>query len=98
MRCQLAASAVAASWRLGRWELLDQYLTVAEGAGPELLDSSERWEVRLGHLMGAVARKDPVAVDEQVRHMHLSLRETAEITPKAEAPGACKVRIITLFT
>ena len=66
MRCQLAASAVAASWRLGRWELLDRYLAVAEGAGPELLDSSDRWEVRLGQLMGAVARKEPAAVEKQV--------------------------------
>lgn len=66
MRCQLAASAVAASWRLGRWQLLERYLAAAEGAGPELLDSSDRWELRLGHLLAAVARKDPAAIENQV--------------------------------
>ena len=66
MRSQLAASAVAASWRLGRWDLLQQYLPIAESASSELLDGADRWEVRLGRLLAAVASKDSTAMGVQV--------------------------------
>jgi len=66
MRSQLAASAVAASWRLGRWDLLQQYLPIAESASSELLDGADRWEVRLGRLLAAVASKDSTALGVQV--------------------------------
>ncbi len=68
MRRQLAALGVAASWRLGRWDLLDRYLPAAEGAGPELLDGGDRWEVRLGRLLSAVSKGETAAFQEQVRH------------------------------
>ncbi|KAL3137629.1 hypothetical protein ABBQ38_004906 [Trebouxia sp. C0009 RCD-2024] len=50
---QLAASRMAAAWRLGQWDVLEGL----PGPAPEqldLLDSDERWEVRLGHMLAAV--------------------------------------------
>ena len=50
---QLAASRVAAAWRLGQWDVLE----VPAGTSPlqlDLLDSGERWEVRLGKMLAAV--------------------------------------------
>jgi FAT domain len=44
-RCQLAASGVAAAWRLGRWEQLHGYLAAANRR-LDCLDAEERWEVR----------------------------------------------------
>ncbi len=44
---------MAAAWRLGQWDVL-------EGTGShvvdhmDLLDSDERWEVRLGKMLAAV--------------------------------------------
>ena len=69
MRRQLAALGVAASWRLGRWDLLERYLPAAEAAGPELLDGGDRWEVRLGRLLSAVSKGKTAAFQVQVRHV-----------------------------
>ena len=66
VRHQLAALGVAAAWRLGRWDLLDRYLPAAQAAGPELLDSADRWEVRLGCLLSAVSKGRSAELQEQV--------------------------------
>ena len=66
MRRQLAALGVAASWRLGRWDLLERYLPAAEAAGQDLLDGGDRWEVRLGRLLSAVSKGETTAFQEQV--------------------------------
>ncbi len=50
---QLAASRVAAAWRLGKWEVLEASPTTAPGQ-LALLDSDERWEVCLGKMLAAV--------------------------------------------
>ena len=59
---QLAALGVAASWRLGRWALLEGYLDMARedaraGQAELDLDAEERWEVRLGRLLAAMHRR-----------------------------------------
>lgn len=42
---QLASLGTAAAWRLGKWELLEGYLRVAEEGSPSALDPAEGWEV-----------------------------------------------------
>ena len=68
MRRQLAALGVAASWRLGRWDLLERYLPAADAADPELLDGGDRWELRLGRLLSAVSKGETATFQEQVRN------------------------------
>lgn len=46
---QLAALGAAASWRLGKWELVEGYVQAAD-AGYTKLDTDARWEVGLGSL------------------------------------------------
>ena len=44
---------MAAAWRLGQWDVLEGL----PGPAPdqlEVLDSDERWEVRLGKMLAAV--------------------------------------------
>lgn len=41
---QLAALGAAASWRLGKWELVEGYVQAAD-AGYTQLDTDARWEV-----------------------------------------------------
>lgn len=50
---QLAASRMAAAWRLGQWEVLEGLPSPAPHQ-LDLLDSDERWEVRLGKMLAAV--------------------------------------------
>ena len=52
----LAACGVAAAWRLGQWELLDEYLARTHTSG-HLLDAGEQWEVRLGELLSGLHRR-----------------------------------------
>ena len=50
---QLAASRMAAAWRLGQWDMLEGLPSPAPHQ-LEVLDSDERWEVRLGKMLTAV--------------------------------------------
>ena len=50
---QLAASRMAAAWRLGQWDVLEGLPSPAPHQ-LDLLDSDERWEVRLGKMLTAV--------------------------------------------
>ncbi len=43
-KCQLAASGVAAAWRLGQWDALSEHLPRTQ-VGYERLDAEDRWEV-----------------------------------------------------
>lgn len=43
-KCQLAASGVAAAWRLGQWDVLSEHLPRTH-VGYERLDAEDRWEV-----------------------------------------------------
>ena len=56
---QLAASRVAAAWRLGQWEVL-------RGMVPshlDLLEGDERWEVRLGKMLSAVHSRSAKTIE-----------------------------------
>lgn len=59
---------MAAAWRLGQWDVLEGL----PGPAPEqldLLDSDERWEVRLGHMLAAVhTRSAPPATPSPSAH------------------------------
>ncbi len=55
-RRELAASGVAAAWRLGQWGLLDGYTSRASDSLVELR-SAEKWQLRLGRLLGNVQKK-----------------------------------------
>lgn len=50
---QLAATRVAAAWRLGHWDVLEG-TAVSTSDHLEVLDADERWEVRLGKMLSAV--------------------------------------------
>ena len=54
---QLAASGVAAAWRLGRWEALDSYLTQARAPAADTLDGEQRWDVRIGQVLANMHRR-----------------------------------------
>ena len=51
---QLAALGAAASWRLGKWELVEGYVQAAE-AGYSKLDTDARWEVRYAAVWVCIA-------------------------------------------
>ena len=55
-RRELAASGVAAAWRLGQWGLLEGYTSRASDSLVELR-SAEKWQLRLGRLLGNVQKK-----------------------------------------
>ncbi|KAF5825851.1 hypothetical protein DUNSADRAFT_6362 [Dunaliella salina] len=54
-RMQLAAMGVAAAWRMGRWELLQEYLSLVED-GWEVagLSQQDEWELCMGALLAAL--------------------------------------------
>ncbi len=52
-RAQLAASGVAAAWRLGRWQELGSFLEAAT-SGDAGLGEGEQWELRIGGLLAAI--------------------------------------------
>ena len=64
----LAACGAAAAWRLGQWELLDEYLAQTHTSG-HLLDAGEQWEVRLGELLSGLHRRH--APQESFLRAHL---------------------------
>ena len=47
---------MAAAWRLGQWGLLDGYTSRASDSLVELR-SAEKWQLRLGRLLGNVQKK-----------------------------------------
>ena len=49
---QVDALGVEAAWRVGDWQLLDEYVQSAEN-GNDSLDAQSQWEVQLGHLLCA---------------------------------------------
>ena len=56
---QLAASRMAAAWRLGQWDVL-------RGMAPsnlDLLEGDERWEVRLGKMLSAVHSRSAKSIE-----------------------------------
>lgn len=44
---------MAAAWRLGQWDVLEGTVALTSDH-LEVLDTDERWEVRLGKLLSAV--------------------------------------------
>ncbi|KAL0029509.1 hypothetical protein WJX79_000191 [Trebouxia sp. C0005] len=62
---QLAASRMAAAWRLGQWDVLEG--TAGHVADHmDLLDSDERWEVRLGKMLAAVHTRQADVVKVEI--------------------------------
>ena len=57
MRPQLAASGVAAAWRLGRWDALDAYLQQSQGEASHALDSDQKWDMRIGQILADMHRR-----------------------------------------
>lgn len=57
----VAASGVAAAWRLGRWNQVESHLKATEGEFPAL-DSDARWELRLGRLLNTL-RLETIRLD-----------------------------------
>lgn len=58
---QLAATRVAAAWRLGQWEVLED-IAAPTSSHLEVLDSDECWEVRLGKMLSAVHNRSDLPV------------------------------------
>ncbi|KAL0053239.1 hypothetical protein WJX82_003001 [Trebouxia sp. C0006] len=62
---QLAASRMAAAWRLGQWDVLEG--TAGHVVDHmDLLDSDERWEVRLGKMLAAVHTRQADVVKVEI--------------------------------
>lgn len=53
---QLAAVGTAGAWRLGRWDLLKQYLHDVT-ASADSLSADELWELRIGKLLLSVSNR-----------------------------------------
>ncbi|KAK9807336.1 hypothetical protein WJX73_002849 [Symbiochloris irregularis] len=58
----LAASGVAAAWRLGKWEALDTYLSQARAPAPQPLDGEQKWDVCIGQVLARMHQRSSEAV------------------------------------
>eukprot|EP00268_Persea_americana_P017105 TRINITY_DN18193_c1_g4_i3.p1 TRINITY_DN18193_c1_g4~~TRINITY_DN18193_c1_g4_i3.p1 ORF type:complete len:2006 (-),score=399.65 TRINITY_DN18193_c1_g4_i3:799-6675(-) len=61
---------VQAAWRLGRWDLMDEYLSVADKEGP-ICSSSESnacFDMDLAKILQAMMKKDQFMVAEKIAH------------------------------
>jgi len=98
----LHAVGVAAAWRLGRWDVLDDHLAAATGcAGPGAppapaalasLADGERWEARLGATLAALHARDAPAFHAALaaaRADTVPALRAAALESYERAAGAC---------
>ncbi|KNA16075.1 hypothetical protein SOVF_091650 [Spinacia oleracea] len=73
---------VQAAWRLGRWDLMDEYLDGAdqEGLHCSISDSNASFDMDVAKILQAIMKKDQFAVDEKI-----ALSKQALIAPLAAA-------------
>ena len=68
---QLAASGVAAAWRLGRWEALDSYLQQSQAAAADALDSEQKWDMCIGQILADMHRRQgPILLSHDAVPQH----------------------------
>ncbi|WOK94665.1 serine/threonine-protein kinase ATR isoform X1 [Canna indica] len=60
---------VQAAWRLGRWDLMDEYLSSAEKEGPvcNTSESIASFDMGLANIIQAMMKKDQVMVAKRIR-------------------------------